>query len=195
MEKHRETKRKTFITSMKTSPAEVPSHTLFTNRLTHLYIATSLHPVNTDMYKQITDLREEFKNTHSGHDKLMDVGTLKCKGEEYESYLVSDDRDYLPFRFHSLTQWTFAILGLSLLYRLILFLSMGHLRYNIKKRIEGFQELFGADSADDHVFTVAGLTEPPPYTPPEEFPLHQRPPDYDTVVSQPKEEPPPYNAI
>ena len=98
-----------------------------------------------------------------GHDKLLDINTVRCKGDESESYLVSNEMDLLPFRLHSLTQWTFAVVGLSLPYRLLLHLSMGHVRYRIKKRIQGTQTVSVPNGRGDRVFTVEG--SPPPYTP------------------------------
>ena len=192
VEKHRETKRETFITSVETRPDETPSHTLFTSNLTHLYITTSLYPVNREMYSEILSHRDEFKSTHMGHDKLLDINTVRCKGDESESYLVSNEMDLLPFRLHSLTQWTFAVVGLSLPYRLLLHLSMGHVRYRIKKRIQGTQSPSVPNGREDRVFTIEG--SPPPYTP-AQFSVPDRPPDYQSVVAQPKDDPPPYNTV
>ena len=144
------------------------------------------------MYSEILSHRDEFKSTHMGHDKLLDINTVRCKGDESESYLVSNEMDLLPFRLHSLTQWTFAVVGLSLLYRLILHLSMGHVRYRIKKRIRGTQSPSVTNGRENRVFTVEG--SPPPYTP-AQFSVPDRPPDYQSVVAQPKDDPPPYNTV
>ena len=180
------------MTSVETCPFETPSHTLFTSNLTHLYITTSVYPVNNEIYSEILSHREDFKSTHMGHDKLLDINTLRCKGEDWESYLVSNETDQLPFRLHSLTQWMFAVVGFSLPYRLILYLSMGQVRYKIKKRINGNLAPSVSNGREDRVFTVEG--SPPPYSP-QRFSVPDRPPDYHLVVAQPKDDPPPYNAV
>ena len=113
------------------APLGPPTTKMFTRKLTHLTIMTTVRPADaitqTDMNRQ----REQFLNRHMGHDKAQRFHTTNYFEE---NYLVSNsDNTFLPKLFRPYLFRIFAFLGLSMPYRWVLFLSIGHVRYKIEK--------------------------------------------------------------
>ena len=113
------------------TPLGPPTTKMFTRKLTHLTILTTVRPADAETQSDMNRQREQFLNRHIGHDKAQRYHT---KNYFEENYLVSNnDYTFLPKIFRPSLYRIFAFLGFSMPYRWILFFSIGHVRYKIEK--------------------------------------------------------------
>ena len=164
-------------TNVQTSCNLVPTEHIFKRTYTKLNIQLSVHPGDRETQAEILRQRQMILHGHSGHNPSQ----LKIKNHTSFSYLVGDN-NAIPFLCKPVFYYTFAILGLSLPYRWCVYLSVGHVKFNIKKRVFQGQAITPEVERLPLPPTVPLIQEgdsPPDYaacTRPE-----TPPPDYDTV--------------
>ena len=117
-------------TNVQTSCKPVPTEDIFKSTYTKLNIQLSVHPGDQQTLEEILRQRQLILHGHSGHNPSQ----LKIKNHTSFSYLVGDSNT-IPFLCKPVFYYTFAILGLSLPYRWCVYLSVGHVKFNIKKRV------------------------------------------------------------
>ena len=110
------------------APQEPLTTKMFTRKITHLTIMTTVRPADSEIQCDMNRQREQFVEKHRNHNERPKFLTINYFED---NYLVSDDT--LPRLLHSSIYRILTFLGLSMPYRWILFFSIGHKRYRIKK--------------------------------------------------------------
>ena len=151
------------------TPQGPPTAKMFTRKLTHLTIMTTVRSADAETQSDMNRQREEFLESHWGDDQAIRFQTTNY----FEvNHLVTDD-PHLPRLFQPCLYRTFAVLGLSMPYRFILFLSIGHIRYKIKKYVKSQNRQGETEYSREFQlssFQTANTNQ-------------DQPPDYETVVN------------
>ena len=153
------------------TPQGPPTAKMFTRKLTHLTIMTTVRSADAETQSDMNRQREEFLESHWGDDEAIRFQTINY----FEvNHLVTDD-PHLPRLFQPYLYRTFAILGLSMPYRLLLFLSIGHIRYKIKKYVKNQNRQGEPEEQYSREFQLSSF---------QTMNINQdQPPDYETVVN------------
>ena len=110
------------------APQEPLATKMFTRKITHLTIITTVRPADSEIQSDKNRQREKFVERHRDHNERPKFYTISYFED---NYLVSDGT--LPRLLHSSKYRILTFLGFSMPYRWILFFSIGHKRYRIKK--------------------------------------------------------------
>ena len=135
VEIHRETLHHKFV-NMKVrnimEPRSLPTVNTFRRKCTRLKVLTSIYPADSQTQGEIVRKREEFYNRHKYHD---DEINLKTGNRVFEVSLVQQEDEKNSCLLEKKYYWLFAILGFSVIYRMIGYFSIGHMTYKIRKSI------------------------------------------------------------
>ena len=164
-------------TNVQTSCNLVPTEDIFKRTYTKLNIQVSVHPGDRQTQEKILRQRQLILHGYLGHNPSQ----LKIKNHTSFSYLVGDS-NIIPFLCKPVLYYTFAILGLSLPYRWCVYLSVGHVKFNIKKRVFEGQAITPEVERRPLSPTVSLLQE------------GDSPPDYEACV-RPETPPPDYGTV
>ena len=114
------------------TPLGPPTTKMFTRKFTHLTIMITIRSADAETQNDMNRQREEFLESHRGHDQAIRFQTINY----FEENLLVTNEPYLPRLFQPWLYRIFAIVGLSIPYRFLIFLSIGHIRYKIKKYVK-----------------------------------------------------------
>ena len=149
---------------------------MFTRKLTHLTIMTTVRPADAETQCNINRQREEFAERHRNHNNRPKLYTVNYFED---NYLVSDDA--LPRLFQPSVYRIFTFLGLSMPYRWVLFFSIGHKRYSIKKYVK--EQDTRSQIQNVHSLREGQLSSFQTPVVNYSTSVSDQPPDYETVVS------------
>ena len=158
------------------TPQGPPTTKMFTRKLTHLTIMTTVRPANAETQSYMNRQREEFVERHKNHNEKPKFHTINYFEE---NYLVSDDT--LPGLFQPSIYRIFAFLGLSMPYRWAVFFSIGHKIYRIKKYVKEQDrqiQIENVHSLREFQLSAFQTTEIS-----QSSSVYDQPPDYETVVN------------
>ena len=151
------------------APLGPPTAKMFTRKLTHLKIMTTVRSADAETQSDMNRQREEFLESHWGDDQAIRFQTINYFKV---NYLVSDDPQ-LPRLFQPWLYRIFAIMGLSMPYRITIFLSIGHIRYKIKKYVKNQGR--PSETVYSRDFQLSSFQTVDLY--------QDQPPDYETVIN------------
>ena len=155
---------------MTTNYTEEPSQNMFNRKFTKLTIHTSVHPADENTQNEIISGRESFRNGHVRHG---DSYQIRTENQTSKTYFVGNSGT-IPWIFKGAIYWLFALLGLSIVHRLFIYIYIGHMRYEVQKCV------FTPESTQSQGPPQDTSIPPPPYT---------------TVVAMPPTPPPDYNTV
>ena len=109
---------------------EEPSENMFKKKFTKLSIKITVHPGDQHTQDEIISSRKRCLERHLRH------GAYKIQTQNHLeiSYFVGNT-ETIPFMFSPAIYWIFGWAGMSLLYRLFIYIYVGHVRYKIRKRV------------------------------------------------------------
>ena len=153
-----------------TNYSQQPSANIFSKKFTKLILRTSVRPGDENTQNEIISARESFRNGHALHG---DFDTVRTENRRSKTYFVGNSGT-IPWVFTKAIYWIIALLGLSIVHRLFIYIYIGHVSYKVKKCV------FTPESTQSHDPVEDTSSPPPPYTTVMAMPPTP-PPDYDTV--------------
>ena len=109
-----------------------PTKSLFKKKYTFLTLRCSLKNVHRVLGEEITKQVDQFNKDHASHST-----PLKVQSQHHfeEGYVVTDGEKSLSSIMDRRLYWIFPCLGFSLIYRLFLVINIGHVEYEIEKKM------------------------------------------------------------
>ena len=105
----------------------------FEKPLTYLTIKTVININNKNVHQELVNQLEKLKQQHAGHKYPLHIST---KQYTEDMFLVATGHTYMSPTFRRTLYWICTYLGLSLIYRLVMYLNTGHEEYKIKKEFQ-----------------------------------------------------------
>ena len=105
----------------------------FEKPLTYLTIKTVININNKSVHQELVNQLETLKQQHAGHKYPLHIST---KQYTEDMFLVATGHTYMSPTFRRTLYWICTYLGLSLVYRLVMYLNTGHEEYKIKKEFQ-----------------------------------------------------------